>query len=132
MEHKYTNDLINETSPYLLQHAHNPVNWNPWNAKTLAEAESEKKLILISVGYAACHWCHVMEHESFEDTLVAQVMNKNFINIKVDREERPDVDQVYMNAVQLMTGSGGWPLNVIALPDGRPFGEVHILTKNNG
>ena len=120
MDHKYTNDLVNETSPYLLQHAHNPVNWNPWNAKTLAEAKSEKKLILISVGYAACHWCHVMEHESFEDTLVAQIMNKNFINIKVDREERPDVDQVYMNAVQLMTGSGGWPLNVIALPDGRP------------
>tara|TARA_R110002049_G_scaffold203126_3_gene373731 strand:- start:12354 stop:14390 length:2037 start_codon:yes stop_codon:yes gene_type:complete len=120
MEHKYTNDLVNETSPYLLQHAHNPVNWNPWNAKTLAEAKSENKLMLISVGYAACHWCHVMEHESFEDSLVAQVMNKNFINIKVDREERPDVDQVYMNAVQLMTGHGGWPMNVIALPDGRP------------
>lgn len=120
MEHKYTNNLINETSPYLLQHAHNPVNWNPWNEKTLAQAKSEKKLILLSVGYAACHWCHVMEHESFEDSLVAQVMNKNFINIKVDREERPDVDQVYMSAVQLMTGSGGWPMNVIALPDGRP------------
>ncbi|MCF7559236.1 thioredoxin domain-containing protein [Sabulilitoribacter multivorans] len=121
MEHQYTNELINETSPYLLQHAHNPVNWNPWNEKTLAKAKSENKLILISVGYAACHWCHVMEHESFEDSLVAQVMNKNFINIKVDREERPDVDQVYMNAVQLMTGHGGWPLNVIALPDGRPI-----------
>ena len=120
MEHQYTNALVNETSPYLLQHAHNPVNWNPWNEKTLASAKSEKKLILISVGYAACHWCHVMEHESFEDSLVAQVMNKNFINIKVDREERPDVDQVYMSAVQLMTGRGGWPLNVIALPDGRP------------
>ena len=120
MEHEYTNDLVNETSPYLLQHAHNPVNWNAWNEKTLAKAKAENKLILISVGYAACHWCHVMEHESFEDSLVAQVMNKNFINIKVDREERPDVDQVYMNAVQLMTGSGGWPLNVVALPDGRP------------
>ena len=118
--HKYTNDLINETSPYLLQHAHNPVNWNPWNSETLDKAKTENKLILISVGYAACHWCHVMEHESFEDSLVAQIMNKNFINIKVDREERPDVDQVYMNAVQLMTGSGGWPLNVVALPDGRP------------
>ena len=118
--HKYTNDLINETSPYLLQHAHNPVDWNPWNEKTLEEAQSKNKLILISVGYAACHWCHVMEHESFEDSLVAQVMNKNFINIKVDREERPDVDQVYMSAVQLMTGSGGWPMNVVALPDGRP------------
>ena len=120
MAHKYTNDLINETSPYLLQHAHNPVNWKPWNDQTLEEARSENKLLLISIGYASCHWCHVMEHESFEDTLVAQVMNDNFINVKVDREERPDVDQVYMNAVQLMTGSGGWPLNVIALPDGRP------------
>tara|TARA_R110002049_G_scaffold213973_1_gene385501 strand:- start:16172 stop:18208 length:2037 start_codon:yes stop_codon:yes gene_type:complete len=120
MEHEYTNDLVNETSPYLLQHAHNPVNWKAWNQETLAEAKSENKLMLISVGYAACHWCHVMEHESFEDSLVAQVMNKNFINIKVDREERPDVDQVYMNAVQLMTGHGGWPMNVIALPDGRP------------
>ncbi len=120
MEHKFTNALINESSPYLLQHAHNPVDWHAWNDKTLAKAKEENKLMLISVGYAACHWCHVMEQESFEDSLVAQVMNKNFINIKVDREERPDVDQVYMNAVQLMTGSGGWPLNVIALPDGRP------------
>lgn len=120
MEHQYTNDLINETSPYLLQHAHNPINWNAWNDKTLTKAKTENKLMVISVGYAACHWCHVMEHESFEDSLVAQVMNKNFINIKVDREERPDVDQVYMNAVQLITGYGGWPLNVIALPDGRP------------
>jgi len=120
MKHKYTNKLINETSPYLLQHAHNPVNWHAWNEKTLDKAKSENKLMLISVGYSACHWCHVMEHESFEDTLVAQVMNDNFINIKIDREERPDVDQVYMNAVQLMTGSGGWPLNAVALPDGRP------------
>ncbi len=120
MTHKYTNELINETSPYLLQHAHNPVNWMPWNDKTLEIAKNENKLILVSIGYAACHWCHVMEHESFEDSLVAQTMNSNFINIKVDREERPDVDQVYMNAVQLMTGSGGWPLNVVALPDGRP------------
>jgi len=120
MNHPYTNNLINETSPYLLQHAHNPVNWNPWNETSLNQAKKENKLLLISVGYAACHWCHVMEHESFEDTLVAKTMNSKFINIKVDREERPDVDQVYMNAVQLMTGSGGWPLNVIALPDGRP------------
>jgi hypothetical protein len=120
MTHQYTNELINETSPYLLQHAHNPVNWKAWNDKTLNEAKTSNKLILISIGYASCHWCHVMEHESFEDSLVAQIMNKNFINIKVDREERPDVDQVYMNAVQLMTGSGGWPLNVVALPDGRP------------
>lgn len=120
MQHDYTNDLINETSPYLLQHAHNPVNWNPWNAETLEKAKKENKLILVSIGYSSCHWCHVMEHESFEDTLVAQFMNENFINIKVDREERPDVDNVYMNAVQLMTGRGGWPLNAIALPDGRP------------
>ncbi|GAB1857876.1 thioredoxin domain-containing protein [Flavobacteriaceae bacterium MHTCC 0001] len=120
-KHKYTNALVHETSPYLLQHAHNPVNWYAWNNTTLEKAKQSNKLMLISVGYSACHWCHVMEHESFEDTLVAQVMNKNFINIKVDREERPDVDQVYINAVQLMTGSGGWPLNVVALPDGRPI-----------
>ena len=120
--HPYTNALIHETSPYLLQHAHNPVDWHAWNEATLEKAKTENKPILISVGYSACHWCHVMEHESFEDSLVAQVMNKNFINIKVDREERPDVDQVYMNAVQLMNnGNGGWPLNVLALPDGRPF-----------
>jgi hypothetical protein len=121
MEYLYTNDLIHETSPYLLQHAHNPVHWKAWNTNTLKEAKESQKLILISIGYAACHWCHVMEHESFEDSIVAKVMNDNFINIKVDREERPDVDQVYMNAVQLMTGHGGWPMNVIALPDGRPI-----------
>ncbi|HKK11779.1 MAG TPA: thioredoxin domain-containing protein [Flavobacteriaceae bacterium] len=121
MEYPFTNDLINETSPYLLQHAHNPVHWKAWNSSTLKEAKESGKLMLISIGYAACHWCHVMEHESFEDSLVAQVMNNNFINIKVDREERPDVDQIYMNAVQLMNGRGGWPLNVIALPDGRPI-----------
>ncbi|OIQ22005.1 MAG: thioredoxin domain-containing protein [Flavobacterium sp. MedPE-SWcel] len=121
LDDKHTNDLIHETSPYLLQHAHNPVNWNAWNDEVLAKAKTENKLILISVGYSACHWCHVMEHESFEDISVAKVMNDNFINIKVDREERPDVDKVYMNAVQLMTGSGGWPMNVIALPDGRPI-----------
>ncbi len=121
MTHKYTNDLIHETSPYLLQHAHNPVNWKSWNKDVLKEAKDQNKLILISVGYSSCHWCHVMEHESFEDPEVAAIMNANFINIKVDREERPDVDQVYMNAVQLMTGSGGWPMNVIALPNGKPF-----------
>ncbi|MDU8886616.1 thioredoxin domain-containing protein [Yeosuana sp. MJ-SS3] len=127
MTHQFTNDLINETSPYLLQHAHNPVNWKAWNPTTLEEAKASKKLMIISVGYAACHWCHVMEHESFEDSLVAQIMNQKYINVKVDREERPDVDQVYMNAVQLMTGRGGWPLNVIALPDGRPiFGGTYF------
>ena len=119
--HPYTNDLIHETSPYLLQHAHNPVDWKAWNEETLAQAKATNKLLLISVGYSSCHWCHVMEEESFEDTLVADLMNKHFINIKVDREERPDVDNVYMSAVQLMTGSGGWPLNAIALPDGRPI-----------
>ncbi len=118
--HTFTNDLINESSPYLLQHAHNPVNWKPWNDATLQQAKKEKKLMIISIGYSACHWCHVMEHESFEDSTVAAVMNKNFISVKVDREERPDVDQTYINAVQLMTGSAGWPLNVITLPDGRP------------
>lgn len=120
-KHTYTNDLINETSPYLLQHAHNPVDWHAWNDETLELAKKENKLIIISIGYAACHWCHVMEHESFEDVDVAKVMNDNFINIKIDREERPDIDQVYMNAVQLMTGQGGWPLNCITLPDGRPI-----------
>ncbi len=130
-DHKYTNALINETSPYLLQHAHNPVDWHAWNDETLALAKKENKLILISVGYAACHWCHVMEHESFEDTTVAKIMNQNFINIKVDREERPDVDQVYMNAVQLMTGRGGWPLNCIALPDGRPLWGGTYFPKDN-
>ncbi len=130
-KHTYTNDLINETSPYLLQHAHNPVNWKPWNKETLELAKEQNKLIIISIGYAACHWCHVMEHESFEDVEVAQVMNDNFINIKIDREERPDIDQVYMNAVQLMTGQGGWPLNCITLPDGRPiYGGTYFPKKN--
>lgn len=125
--HQYTNDLINETSPYLLQHAHNPVNWKAWNEETLKKAKAENKLIIISVGYSACHWCHVMEQESFEDEAVAKLMNDNFISIKVDREERPDIDQIYMNAVQLMTGKGGWPLNCIALPDGRPiFGGTYF------
>lgn len=119
-EPKYTNDLINETSPYLLQHAHNPVNWKAWNPETLELAKTEKKLMIVSIGYAACHWCHVMEKESFEDSLVASVMNDNFVNVKVDREERPDVDQIYISAVELMTGRAGWPLNVITLPDGRP------------
>lgn len=120
-EHAYTNALIDETSPYLLQHAHNPVNWYPWGEEALQKAEEENKLIIISIGYSSCHWCHVMERESFEDTSVAKVMNETFICIKVDREERPDVDQVYMDAVQLMTQQGGWPLNCIALPNGKPF-----------
>ncbi len=120
-EHHFTNQLINESSPYLLQHAHNPVNWYPWGNEALDKARNENKLIIISIGYAACHWCHVMEHESFENEKVAQYMNEHFVAIKVDREERPDIDQVYMNAVQLITGRGGWPLNCITLPDGRPI-----------
>jgi len=130
-QHKYTNDLINETSPYLLQHAHNPVDWKPWNKEALQQAKDENKLIIISIGYAACHWCHVMEHESFESPEVAEIMNTKYINIKVDREERPDIDQVYMSAVQLMTGSGGWPLNVVALPDGRPVWGGTYFPKDN-
>ena len=120
-ENHYTNMLINESSPYLLQHAYNAVNWYPWGEEAFEKAGKENKLLLISIGYAACHWCHVMAHESFEDPDVAEVMNEKYIPVKVDREERPDVDQVYMNAVQLLTGSGGWPLNIIALPDGRPI-----------
>src|ERR1700741_3129066 len=118
---KHTNALINETSPYLLQHAHNPVNWHAWNEETLKKAQNEDKMILVSVGYSACHWCHVMEHESFESEQVAQLMNQHFICIKVDREERPDIDDIYMTAVQLMTGHGGWPLTVFLTPDGKPF-----------
>lgn len=115
------NELHLETSPYLLQHADNPVHWKAWNANSLAMAKSENKLIIISIGYSACHWCHVMEHESFEDNEVASTMNANFISIKIDREERPDIDAVYMKAVQIMTGQGGWPMNVVTLPDGRPI-----------
>jgi len=119
--YKYTNHLIQETSPYLLQHAHNPVNWYAWGDEALNKAKEEGKMLLISIGYSACHWCHVMEEESFENEEIAKIMNDYFVCIKVDREERPDIDQVYMNAVQLITGSGGWPLNCFALPDGTPF-----------
>jgi uncharacterized protein YyaL (SSP411 family) len=116
-----SNALIHETSPYLLQHAYNPVNWVPWTDSVFEEAKAQNKLVLISVGYSACHWCHVMEHESFENEEVAELMNAHFICVKVDREERPDVDHVYMTAVQLMTQKGGWPLNCFTLPDGRPI-----------
>ena len=119
--HKYTNRLIHETSPYLLQHAHNPVNWNPWGEEAFAEAKRENKPILLSIGYSACHWCHVMEHESFENEDIAALMNENFVNIKVDREERPDLDQIYMNAVQMMTHHGGWPMTVFLTPEGVPY-----------
>lgn len=118
---KHTNSLINETSPYLLQHAHNPVNWYPWGEEALNKARQEDKPILVSIGYAACHWCHVMERESFENESTARVMNEHFINIKIDREERPDLDHIYMDAVQAMTGSGGWPLNIFLTPETKPF-----------
>lgn len=125
------NRLIHESSPYLLQHAENPVDWHPWNEAAWEKAKSENKLVLVSIGYSACHWCHVMEHESFEDEAVARIMNEHFICIKVDREQRPDVDQVYMTAVQLMTGHGGWPLNCFTLPDGRPiYGGTYFPKEN--
>ncbi|MDB5138042.1 MAG: hypothetical protein JWP37_4645 [Mucilaginibacter sp.] len=125
------NHLANSTSPYLLQHAHNPVDWYAWSAEALQKAKDENKLIIVSIGYSACHWCHVMEHESFEDEKVAAVMNEYFVCIKVDREERPDVDQIYMSAVQLMTGRGGWPLNCICLPDQRPIYGGTYFRKND-
>ncbi len=120
-EHKYTNSLIHETSPYLLQHAHNPVNWYAWHDEALQKAKQEDKPILLSVGYSACHWCHVMERESFENEEIAALMNENYVNIKVDREERPDIDSIYMQAVQAITRQGGWPMTVFLMPDGRPF-----------
>ena len=116
-----TNRLINESSPYLQQHAQNPVEWYPWGEEALNKAIAEGKPMLLSIGYSACHWCHVMERESFEDRDVAAIMNKWFVNIKVDREERPDLDSIYMLAVQSMTGSGGWPLTVFLTSDGKPF-----------
>jgi uncharacterized protein len=118
---EFTNHLINESSPYLLQHAHNPVDWYPWGEAAFARARAENKPVLLSIGYSACHWCHVMAHESFEDEDIAQLMNDLFVNIKVDREERPDLDQIYMNAVQMMTHHGGWPMTVFLTPDGVPF-----------
>jgi uncharacterized protein len=120
-EHKHTNRLIKETSPYLLQHAHNPVDWHAWGEEALEKSKREDKPILLSIGYSACHWCHVMERESFEDEEIARLMNENFVCIKVDREERPDLDQIYMNAVQMMTRHGGWPLTVFLTPDLVPF-----------
>jgi uncharacterized protein YyaL (SSP411 family) len=125
------NHLEHETSPYLLQHKNNPVDWYPWSDKTLQLAKEKNQLLIISIGYAACHWCHVMEHESFEDSKVAEVMNEYFISIKVDREERPDIDQIYMNAAMITTGHGGWPLNVIALPDGKPVFAGTYFPKQN-
>ncbi|MEX0635710.1 MAG: DUF255 domain-containing protein, partial [Ferruginibacter sp.] len=121
MQTAFTNLLIHETSPYLLQHAHNPVNWYPWGDEALKKAKENDLPILVSIGYSACHWCHVMERESFENETIAAFMNTHFVNIKIDREERPDLDHLYMDALQALTGSGGWPLNVFLTPDGKPF-----------
>src|SRR3954447_24885322 len=129
------NHLAGETSPYLLQHAHNPVDWYPWGPEALARARAEDKPIFLSIGYSACHWCHVMEHESFEDPAIAALMNESFINIKVDREERPDLDQIYMAAVQAFNdGHGGWPMSVFLTPDLEPFygGTYYPPTDSRG
>jgi len=121
MSHKYTNRLIHESSPYLRQHAHNPVDWYPWGAPAFQKAREEDKPVLLSIGYSACHWCHVMAHESFENEEIAEIMNRYFVNIKVDREERPDLDHVYQTVVQLLSGHGGWPLTMFLTPDQKPF-----------
>ena len=125
------NLLINEKSTYLVQHAYNPVNWHPWREDAFELAKKENKPIFLSIGYSTCHWCHVMEHESFEDEKVAKLMNENFINIKVDREERPDIDAVYMEVLQKMTGQGGWPMTVLLTPDKKPFFAGTYFPKNN-
>ena len=128
---KQPNRLQYASSPYLKEHADNPVDWYEWGEEALTKAKKENKPLLISIGYASCHWCHVMEKESFMDTAVARVMNENFICIKVDREERPDIDAIYMNALQLLSGNSGWPLNAFALPDGKPFYAGTYYTRNN-
>src|SRR5579883_2184515 len=120
-QHEHTNRLIHETSPYLLQHAHNPVDWYPWGEEAFEKARQEDKPVLLSIGYSSCHWCHVMERESFENEKIAQIMNEHFVSIKVDREERPDIDSIYMQAVQAITQQGGWPMSMFLMPDGRPF-----------
>lgn len=121
LEHKHINKLAEEVSPYLLQHAHNPVDWYPWGSEAFEKAKNEKKPIFLSIGYSTCHWCHVMEHESFENEQIAKIMNEHFVSVKVDREQRPDIDEIYMKTVQMMTGSGGWPLSVFLTPEGKPF-----------
>src|SRR6201990_352995 len=120
-----SNRLAKETSPYLLQHQNNPVDWYPWSPEAIDRARAEDRPIFLSIGYSACHWCHVMEHESFESEAIAQVLNENFVAIKVDREERPDLDQIYMNAVQMLTGHGGWPMSVFLTPELKPFYGGH-------
>jgi len=133
MEHKYTNRLIHEVSPYLLEHAHNPVDWYPWGQEAISRAKKEDKPILLSIGYSSCHWCHVMRKECFENESIAKIMNEHFVNIKVDREERPDLDEIYINAVQLMTGSGGWPLTVFLTPNLVPFhGGTYFPPEDRG
>ena len=127
----HTNRLATESSPYLLMHAHNPVDWFPWGEEAFNKARTENKLLIVSIGYAACHWCHVMEHESFSDGEVAQIMNKHFVSIKVDREERPDIDGIYMSAVQIISGHGGWPLNAIITSDGKPVFATTYLPREN-
>ncbi|HXX81830.1 MAG TPA: thioredoxin domain-containing protein, partial [Thermodesulfovibrionales bacterium] len=123
------NRLINEKSPYLLQHAYNPVNWYPWGEEAFAIAQRDNKPVFLSIGYSTCHWCHVMAHESFEDAQVAKLINDAFVPVKVDREERPDIDQIYMTACQMMTGRGGWPLTIIMTPDKKPFFAATYIPK---
>ena len=133
MDHKHTNRLVHETSPYLLQHAHNPVDWFPWGEEAFEKAQREDKPILLSIGYSACHWCHVMEHESFENEKIAVLMNELFVNIKVDREERPDLDEIYMSAVQMLTGRGGWPMTMFLTPERKPFyGGTYFPPEDRG
>ena len=128
---KYTNRLLKETSPYLLQHAHNPVDWYPWGEEAFSEARRLDRPIFLSIGYATCHWCHVMERESFEDPEVAGLMNEAFVNVKVDREERPDIDGIYMTVAQLTTGHGGWPLTILMTPDRIPFLAATYIPREN-
>ncbi|MDP2957641.1 MAG: thioredoxin domain-containing protein, partial [Longimicrobiales bacterium] len=127
------NRLAGESSPYLLQHAHNPVDWYPWGPEALERARREDKPIFLSIGYSACHWCHVMERECFEDPEIARMMNERFINLKVDREERPDLDSIYMQAVQALSGQGGWPMSVFLTPQGEPFyGGAYFPPEDRG
>ena len=126
------NRLINEKSPYLLQHAYNPVDWYPWCAEAFDKAHTENKPVFLSIGYSTCHWCHVMAHESFENPEIARLLNEVFVCIKVDREERPDIDKVYMNACQMMTGAGGWPLTIVMTPDRQPFFAATYIPRESG
>jgi uncharacterized protein YyaL (SSP411 family) len=130
MEHR-TNCLIKEASPYLLQHANNPVDWYPWGSEAFKKAQEENKPIFLSIGYSTCHWCHVMAHESFQNPAVAKLMNEVFVSIKVDREERPDIDAIYMTACQMMTGGGGWPLTIVMTPDKRPIYAATYIPKES-